>query len=53
MRAYVALGSNLGDSQQQLLDAIEALAGLPDTRLLARSVFIARHLGECLINPTF
>jgi 2-amino-4-hydroxy-6-hydroxymethyldihydropteridine diphosphokinase len=37
MRAYVALGSNLGDSQQQLVDAIHALAALPHTRLLARS----------------
>jgi 2-amino-4-hydroxy-6-hydroxymethyldihydropteridine diphosphokinase len=37
MRAYVALGSNLGDSQQQLTDAIQALAALPHTRLLARS----------------
>jgi 2-amino-4-hydroxy-6-hydroxymethyldihydropteridine diphosphokinase len=39
MRAYVALGSNLGDSQQQLADAMHALAALPDTRLLARSHF--------------
>jgi 2-amino-4-hydroxy-6-hydroxymethyldihydropteridine diphosphokinase len=37
MRAYVALGSNLGDSQQQLADAIRALVALPDTHLLARS----------------
>jgi 2-amino-4-hydroxy-6-hydroxymethyldihydropteridine diphosphokinase len=37
MRAYVALGSNLGDSQQQLVDAIRALAALPHTRLLSRS----------------
>lgn len=37
MRAYVALGSNLGDSRQQLLDAIEALAGLPRTKVIARS----------------
>lgn len=37
MRAYVALGSNLGDSQKQLLGAIDALAALPHTRLLARS----------------
>ena len=37
MRAYVALGSNLGDSQQQLANAIDALAALPGTRLLARS----------------
>jgi 2-amino-4-hydroxy-6-hydroxymethyldihydropteridine diphosphokinase len=39
MRAYVALGSNLGDSKQQLTDAIQALAALPHTRLLARSHF--------------
>jgi 2-amino-4-hydroxy-6-hydroxymethyldihydropteridine diphosphokinase len=37
MRAYIALGSNLGDSQQQLADAIHALAALPQSRLLARS----------------
>jgi 2-amino-4-hydroxy-6-hydroxymethyldihydropteridine diphosphokinase len=37
MRAYVALGSNLGDSRQQLLDAINALAALPHTELVARS----------------
>jgi 2-amino-4-hydroxy-6-hydroxymethyldihydropteridine diphosphokinase len=37
MRAYVALGSNLGDSRQQLLDAIEALAALPHTQVIARS----------------
>jgi 2-amino-4-hydroxy-6-hydroxymethyldihydropteridine diphosphokinase len=39
MRAYVALGSNLGDSQQQLLHAIDALANLPHTRVQARSRF--------------
>ena len=37
MRAYVALGSNLGDSRQQLMDAMEALAALPRTAVTARS----------------
>lgn len=35
--AYVALGSNLGDPRQQVLDAFDALAGMPHLRLLARS----------------
>jgi 2-amino-4-hydroxy-6-hydroxymethyldihydropteridine diphosphokinase len=37
MRAYIALGSNLGDSKQQLLDAIDKLSGLPGSRVLVRS----------------
>jgi 2-amino-4-hydroxy-6-hydroxymethyldihydropteridine diphosphokinase len=36
-RAHVALGANLGDPRAQVLAAIEALAALPRTRLLARS----------------
>jgi 2-amino-4-hydroxy-6-hydroxymethyldihydropteridine diphosphokinase len=36
-RAYVALGSNLGDPRAQVQAAFEALAGLPGTRLLRRS----------------
>lgn len=39
MRAYIALGSNLGDSKQQLLNAIDKLSGLSDSRLVARSRF--------------
>lgn len=36
-RAYVALGSNLGDRAAYLASAIAALAVLPGTRLVARS----------------
>ena len=53
MRVYVALGSNLGDSQQQLLDAIEALAGLPNTRVLARSRFYRTPPWGMLDQPEF
>jgi 2-amino-4-hydroxy-6-hydroxymethyldihydropteridine diphosphokinase len=35
--AYVALGSNLGEPRQQVLDAFIALADLPGTRVLQRS----------------
>lgn len=35
--ACVGLGSNLGDSRQQVLDAFAALDGLPQTHLLRRS----------------
>ncbi|MGO4701562.1 2-amino-4-hydroxy-6-hydroxymethyldihydropteridine diphosphokinase [Dyella sp. 2RAB6] len=35
--AYVALGSNLGDSRRYLSEAIEAMARLPSTRVEARS----------------
>ena len=35
--AYVALGANLGDAQATVLNAINALASLPGTRLLRAS----------------
>lgn len=35
--AYVALGANLGDARQAVLDAVQALAHLPDTALQACS----------------
>lgn len=53
MRAYVALGSNLGDSRQQLLDAIEALAALPNTRVLARSHFYRTPPWGVVDQPAF
>jgi len=36
-RAYIGLGSNLEQPQQQVSAAMSALGELPDTRLLARS----------------
>jgi 2-amino-4-hydroxy-6-hydroxymethyldihydropteridine diphosphokinase len=36
-RAFVALGSNLADPAGQVLAALDAIAALPGTRLLARS----------------
>ena len=53
MRAYVALGSNLGDSRQQLLDAIDALAILPHSRLLARSRLYRTPPWGMLDQPEF
>ena len=35
--AYVALGSNLGDSRQYLAEAIGSMDRLPETRVIARS----------------
>lgn len=37
MPAYVALGSNLDDPSVQVLRAFDALAGLPGSRLVAKS----------------
>ena len=44
--AYIGLGSNLGNPEQQLVKALQALAKLPATTLLARSSFYrSRPLG--------
>jgi 2-amino-4-hydroxy-6-hydroxymethyldihydropteridine diphosphokinase len=51
--AYVALGSNLGDPRQQLLDAMAALANLPDTRLLQRSRLYRTPPWGMLEQPPF
>ncbi|WP_234196175.1 2-amino-4-hydroxy-6-hydroxymethyldihydropteridine diphosphokinase [Pseudacidovorax sp. NFM-22] len=37
VRAYVALGANLGDAQAAVVRALADLGGLPRTRLVARS----------------
>jgi 2-amino-4-hydroxy-6-hydroxymethyldihydropteridine diphosphokinase len=51
--AYVALGSNLGDPRQQVVDAMEALARLPDTRLLKRSHLYRTPPWGVLEQPPF
>ena len=51
--AYVALGSNLGNPRQQLLDAMEALANLPGTRLLQRSRLYRTPPWGMLEQPPF
>ena len=51
--AYVALGSNLGDSRQQVLGAMAALAALPDTRLLQRSHLYRTPPWGMLEQPPF
>ncbi|WP_438765944.1 2-amino-4-hydroxy-6-hydroxymethyldihydropteridine diphosphokinase [Kushneria sp. TE3] len=45
-RAWIGLGSNLDHPQQQVLNAFEGLAGLPLTRLSARSpLYSSRPVG--------
>jgi 2-amino-4-hydroxy-6-hydroxymethyldihydropteridine diphosphokinase len=51
--AYVALGSNLGDPQQQVLDAMDALGQLPGTRLLQRSHLYRTPPWGVLEQPPF
>ena len=51
--AYVALGSNLGDPRRQLLDAMDALSNLPDTRLLQRSRLYRTPPWGMLEQPPF
>ncbi len=51
--AYVALGSNLGNPRQQLLDAMDALASLPDIRLLQRSPLYRTPPWGVLEQPAF
>jgi 2-amino-4-hydroxy-6-hydroxymethyldihydropteridine diphosphokinase len=52
-RAYVALGSNLGDPRRQVLDALDGLGRLPDTRVLARSRLYRTPPWGVLAQPPF
>ncbi len=51
--AYVALGSNLGNPRQQVLDAMAALADLPGTRVLQRSALYRTPPWGVLDQPPF
>jgi 2-amino-4-hydroxy-6-hydroxymethyldihydropteridine diphosphokinase len=44
--SYVAIGANLDDPEKRVREAFTSLAGLPDTRLIARSkLYRSRPLG--------
>jgi 2-amino-4-hydroxy-6-hydroxymethyldihydropteridine diphosphokinase len=51
--AYVALGSNLGDPCQQVLDALAALAELPGTSVLRHSPLYRTPPWGVLDQPPF
>lgn len=51
--AYIALGSNLGDPRRQVLDAMDALAMLPVTRVLQRSHLYRTPPWGVLEQPPF
>ena len=51
--AYIALGGNLGDPRRQLLEAMDALAHLPGTRVLRRSRLYRTPPWGVLEQPPF
>lgn len=51
--AFIALGSNLGDAQAQVLGAFGALDGLAQTRLVARSSLYLTPPWGVLDQPAF
>jgi 2-amino-4-hydroxy-6-hydroxymethyldihydropteridine diphosphokinase len=51
--AYVGVGSNLSNPEQQVRRALTALAGLPDTRFIVASpLYRTRPFGE-VVQPSF
>ncbi len=56
-RAVLALGSNLGDREQNLRQALSALAELPSTELIASSSFLetvaVTEVGEDQSRPSY
>ncbi|MDR2678880.1 MAG: 2-amino-4-hydroxy-6-hydroxymethyldihydropteridine diphosphokinase, partial [Zoogloeaceae bacterium] len=53
VRAYVALGANLGEARQVVQKAVAALGGLPQTRLLAASSLYQTAPVGLLRQPDF
>lgn len=51
--AFIGLGSNLGDPRAQVLRALQALDGLPGTRLVARSALYRSAPVGYLEQPDF
>ena len=44
--AYIGLGSNLSDPQQQVTSALQELNSIPDTHLMkASGVYVSRPMG--------
>lgn len=53
MRAYIGLGSNLGDREQAIRSALEAIAELPETELVrVSSLYDTEPVGE-VDQPNF
>jgi len=51
--AYIALGSNLGDPPAQIRRALQALAAMPETRLVRRSALYRNPPAGYLDQPEF
>jgi 2-amino-4-hydroxy-6-hydroxymethyldihydropteridine diphosphokinase len=51
--AFIGLGSNLSDPRKQVLQALQALSGLPHTRLIARSSLYSSAPVAYLDQPDF
>lgn len=45
--AFIGLGANLGDPRQQLIEAVQCLTGLPDTRITG----VSRLYGSAPVGP--
>jgi len=53
IRAYIALGGNVGDVENTLMEALFAIDGLPQTRVLAQSAFYRTPAWGVTDQPDF